>query len=226
MLKPCALAVLVMLAVAPVSAVVVDNFEEGPFSISGDTTTGFGIQSPLMAANAIDDTREVSIQSGAAGQFATAVLTLSAGDDALVATLPASGGTLSLIYRPVPTDLTEGGSADRIVFEIDAAPTGAAIILTLEDAIGGSQAVSPPFPGPGSFSILLSDVPDVDPTQVDFVRLIFTGTGAGSWEIRDVRSTQLPPSIPALSAPAAVALTALLAGFVLLGRQKRRGIVR
>lgn len=110
MLQSCALVVLVVLAGAPVSAVVIDNFEEGPFSISGDTTTGFGSQSPLMAANAIADTREDSIQSGAVGQFATADLTLSAGDDALVTTLPASGGTLSLIYRPAPTDLTEGGA--------------------------------------------------------------------------------------------------------------------
>jgi hypothetical protein len=112
------------------------------------------------------------------------------------------------------------------VFGIDAAPTGAAITLIREDALGGSQSISPAFPGPGTFSSLLSDMPGVDPTQVDFVRLIFTGTGAGSWEIRDVRSTALPPSVPALSAPAASALTTLLAGVVLLMRQKRPGILR
>lgn len=222
-----ALMILVLLAAGPVRAVVVDNFEEGPFSLSGDIAGGFGLQSPLAVQNAIDDERDSSIQSGAPGQLATAELALTAGDDAVVATLPASGGTLSFIYRPAPTDLTAGGSSDRLVFETLDAPSGAGIVLTLEDTVGGSTTIGPPFSGPGSFSILYSDLAGlVDLTQVVFVRLRFTGSGAGSWQIRDVRTGGPIPPVPALSGPAAVAVSALLTTAALLLHRRRLRVAR
>jgi hypothetical protein len=206
------LIVLMLLTSAPAQAIVIDNFEEGAFSISGDTTPSFASQSPLASENAIADVREDNIASGASGQMATADLALSAGDDGLVVLFPDSGGTLNLIYRPAPTDLTEGGSSDRIVIVIDALPPGAALALLLDDAIGGSTSISPPIVGPGSHSIAYADLApgSVDLTQINFLRFIISGTGAGSWEIRDIRTAGPPAPVPGLSAPIAVVLAVLL----------------
>ena len=78
-------------------------------------------------------------------------------------------------------DLTDSGSSDRILIETDAVPAGAAIVLVLEDPNGRSSTIGPPFSGSGS--------------------------GAGSWQIRDVRTTG-----PALPVPDAIVLAGLLTG--------------
>jgi hypothetical protein len=69
-------------------------------------------------------------------------------------------------------------------------------------------------------------MPGVDPTQVDFVRLILSGSAAGSWEIRDVRTVGPPAPVPILSVPAAVAVTVLLAGTALFLQHRRLRVVR
>ena len=214
---------LALLGADPAVAVVVDEFEEGPFSFSGDTTWGSGVQFPLTPSSALGGSREVRIFSPVAGQFASADLVLTPGDDSVVVGLPASGGQLTLIYRPAATDLTEGGAHDRLVIEVDALPPGAALVLTVEDAAGGSAAIGPPISGAGTFPIQFADVPSIDFSQVDFVRLDFLGSGAGGWQIRDVRTSAPPPPVPGLSLPlAGVGLAMLVAAASVLIRDVSR----
>jgi hypothetical protein len=212
---------LFVLTAASAEAVVIDNFEQGPFAITGDAALiGLGVQTSLAPENAIDDTREVTVQSGAIGQDAGAVLALTGGDDALEIGFPASGGTVSLIYRPEATDLTDGGSSDRIVVEINSVASGGSIVLILDDAGGGSSSIGPPISGAGSLVIPFSDMPGVDPTQVDFVRVIFSHPGLGGWEVADIRSSGPPPVVPALSPPFTIAVAALLVVAALVARYR------
>lgn len=111
------------------------------------------------------------------------------------------------------------------MIETSAVPPGAQVSLIIGDAVGGSTATGPPVWGPGILTIPLSGLSSngVDVTQIDFVRLIFSGSGAGSWEIRDIRSVGPPPPVPLLTGPAAFMAAAMLVATALL-MQRRRNV--
>ena len=108
---------LLLLAVGgPARALVVDDFEGGAFSYSGNSFGDGGSQNVAFPAQVLGGKREVYVQSNLVDQLADADLALtSTADDAVSLVLPTAGGELELTYAPpAPFDLTLGGSATEI----------------------------------------------------------------------------------------------------------------
>jgi hypothetical protein len=207
------LALIVMLSLAPpASAQVIDTFEEGPFSLSANTVQDTDVQSGLSPSTAIAADRETRLSSNDAAQFATADLVLTPGDDSVLVIAPASGASFDLLYRPPPTALTLGGTADRIAIELPQVPAGPSFLLILEDADGGSQVSAPPLSGAGTFLVPYANFENVDLTRVNFLRFRFLSSGPGVFEIRSIRAAAAMPTLGSLWYIAA-ALAFAVAGY-------------
>lgn len=218
-------ALVLVLTVSSASALTIDNFEEGPFSVSdllnGESSSTQGGLSPL---NVISGRRTVVAQSS--GSIATtAELALSPGDDAAnLAGDPSPPGALISGFRfeyrfDSPFDLTQGGSLDRFLVDITAASgtpefrfnvlsaDGSVIFVTPPVSIGGVGAIAVPF---GDFFQAVGPPTVLDLSRIDEIRMI--GQVYGSFSVS---------SIAAVPGPA----TGLLLGtgfLALLARVRRR----
>jgi hypothetical protein len=113
-LIPLSLAV----AASPASALTIDNFEEGPFSVSA-LDHAEDIQTGLSTLNVISGQRFVGV-GGNTETATTAHLALTGGDDAAILTGNASEfPSVDFAYEfDSPFDLTQGGSLDRFLVDL------------------------------------------------------------------------------------------------------------
>jgi hypothetical protein len=207
-----------VIAANSASALTIDNFEEGPFSVSdllsGETSI---TQSGLSTLNVISGQRTVVVQSS--GSIATtATLALTAGDDAAdLAGDPNPPGAISgfrIEYAfEAPYDLTQGGSLDRLVVDVSAASgtpelrfnlfNGESIFATPSALVSGPGAITIPF---SDFFQVVGPPAVLDFTQVNEIRLI--GQVYGSLSVANIAVVPGPS-------------TALLLGSSMLGLAAR-----
>ncbi len=184
--------------VSAVSAHVIDNFEQGTFDVLAPAgASASGSQFALNPFNCIAGKREVTVTSHSASQPASAGLSLSPQDDEVASVMPDEGGIVSLVYDiGADTDITVGGTRDRIRLSLSVAPDGGGadvgeVRLSLSDDTGAHQSVSLPFGGPGNVDFWLSDYPSVNLVNVQRVDVDLIAYRAGDYHVRDIRTVKL-----------------------------------
>jgi hypothetical protein len=200
------------LFVAPAGAVVIDDFEAGPFSLS-QPGTNVGTQ-PGPASSIVGTEREVSLNAGSAvNASVTASLELTSGDDATIIAFNNTGGgggaLTGFYYDGVgqpglnDVDLTEGGQHDRILVTLTradgAGPMDSMIIQASDMAFNNSERVHD-ITGPGVYEFLYSDFTGSG-SAADFAhaRYIVFGinNGVGTYVLSDIRTAGPPVPEPA-----------------------------
>ena len=190
------------------SALLIDDFENGGFSVT-DTTPGGGpfqsdSQASLPTISVFGGARDEStgLVSGSQSSFS---LTITGGADAATATVaPGSEGRADLFYDgvangffsasgPLDTDLTAAGSLNRIAIEVVAVSGSAFLSLGLSDT---SSIAFASFPkevnSAGITEFLLSDW-NLDVTSIDAVGLAMVGlTNGESISIGSIRVVPEP----------------------------------
>ena len=187
-----AAAALALLLAAPApAALVIDNFEQGPFQFmapAGGTVGGF--QPQLQGVNCVADRRRVSLTSEGPDPSG-AQLVLVNPDNEVQMVMPEDGGQLFLDYRPIPAaDLTGGGTLGRIdvLFSVAVDQPSAELSVLLEDDQSVQQTGVLPITGPGTYSFFLSDFNLVDPTAIDYLLVTLDAVGVqGDFHLRDIR---------------------------------------
>jgi hypothetical protein len=187
-----ALLALLLVASHPVSALVIDNFEEGPFSLVA--TPGSPQQTVVLVTqgvNCIADRRLVTLSSFGPDP-AGAQLNIGNPDDESQMVMPQNGGHLLLEYRPVPAaDLTAGGVLGRIDLRFTVAVPAGQIEVTLRDAGLQEDTVVKPLTGPGTYSVLLADY-SVNVTAITSIRVLLNAlTVQGDFHIADIRAKKV-----------------------------------
>ena len=187
-----ALLALLLVAPHPVSALVIDNFEEGPFSLVA--TPGSPQQTVVLVTpgvNCIADRRLVTLSSFGPDP-AGAQLNIGNPDDESQMVMPQNGGHLLLEYRPVPAaDLTAGGVLGRIDIRFTVAVSAGQIEVTLRDAGLQEDTVVKPLTGPGTYSVLLADY-SVNVTAITSIRVLLNAlTVQGDFHIADIRAKKV-----------------------------------
>ncbi len=187
-----ALLALLLVAPHPVSALVIDNFEEGPFSLVA--TPGSPQQTVVLVTqgvNCIADRRFVTLSSFGPDP-AGAQLNIGNPDDESQMVMPQNGGHLLLEYRPIPAaDVTAGGVLGRIDVRFSVAVPAGQVEVTLRDAAMQEDTVVQPLTGPGTYSVLLSDYA-VDATAITTIRVLLNALAVqGDFHIADIRAKKV-----------------------------------
>jgi len=181
------------------SALTIDNFEEGPFSVSDLVGETSGTQGGLSTLNVISGQRTVVVQSE--GLVATtADLVLSLGDDAGDFSgdpgAAVSGLRLEYLFGS-PFDLTQGGTLDRFEVEITAAFGTPELRFNIIDGASLFATPAAPITGAGTLTFLFSDFflaggpPAIlDLTQVDELRVV--GQVYGDFSVSNIAAVPEP----------------------------------
>lgn len=216
----------VALFVTPAGAVVIDDFEAGPFSLShpGANT---GVQ-PGPASSIVGTEREGSLNAGSAvNASVTADLELTAGDDATIIAFNNTGGgggaLAAFFYDGVgqaglgDVDLTEGGQHDRILVTLtraDGAGPSDSMVTRVSDMGVNVSELTYHITGPGVYEFVYSDF---IAGPADFAHVLYVtfgiNNGVGSYTLSDIRTAG--PPVPE---PAGLGLI----GLAMLGSRKRR----
>lgn len=180
-------------------ALVIDNFEQGTFNfVAPAGAEDGGTQTSLLSFNCISSVREVRVRSFDATQPAGATLSLSNVDDEVATVMPDGGGNVSFGYDiGVPTDITLGGSLNRIRVWLPVAPIAAGageVVVRLRDASSTEETVSVTFSGPGDVDILFSDFSVVDLQNIERIDVTLVAFGVGDYHVRDIRAIEVGPS--------------------------------
>jgi len=217
----------VALFATPAGAVVIDDFEAGPFSLS-HPGTNTGVQTG-PASSIVGTEREVSLNAGSAlNASVTADLELTAGDDATIiafnSTGDGGGAQAAFFYDGVSqaglndVDLTEGGQHDRILVALTRAdgtgPMDSMVVKVSDMGVNVSE-LTYHIAGPGIYEFRYSDF-IAGPTDFAHVLYVTFGinNGVGTYVLSDIRTAG--PPIPE---PAALGLIGLAMASL---RRKRR----
>lgn len=181
----------ILLAAQPGRSRVIDDFEDGAFSLTKDTesssiTTNYpGLLSPLSPLHVIDGVRWYTIE-GNYSDTPSVSLVLSSGDDGIVFTAGTHenasltfhypGGDGSTISGQMHADLSADGS-DSLFLTIASGPALGFLVVRVEDSSGrvGLAGCTPdkidplchliPIHGPGVYGFPFSDFLDVRLSQ-------------------------------------------------------------
>jgi hypothetical protein len=148
--------------------ITIDNFEEGPFSLTQTFSPVSDTQTGLSSSNVASGERRVDLSGGAlVGPYASAELSISAGDDSASVSVPAGlASSTSIEFRYIfgsPIDLTGGGVNDRFNILFSSVDNGAAMTPWEFFVSGPPGSGGAPGTGigqvssPGTFSVLFSD---------------------------------------------------------------------
>jgi len=217
---------LAMLLVSTAGAVVIDDFESGPFSLS-QPGTNVGVQTG-PASSIVGSERYVSVFKGSPLDASVAAsLELSLDDDATVLAFVntgagGSGSGSTFLYDGVGAaglggvDLTEGGQHDRILATLIRAADGLMdrIIIHLADTSLNVSERGHDITGPGVYEFLYSDFigGTANPAHAHELSLGLNN-GVGTYVLSDIRTAG-----PAIPEPAGLGLIGLAA---LAARRKR-----
>lgn len=190
---------LVALLASPAAAITVDNFEEGAFDLIATSLAQVSdTQSGLSTGNVIGGERQVFLGGATPTLPATATLTLSPGDDAVVLSREGLDANIRFTYSGLPSvDLTDGGASDRFVVEFPEAIPGI-VQLQVNDESGGTDVRLFPLSQAGAFEIPFTDLPGADPSRATYVSLRVAGNSGGVYRIADFSTAGPPPPVPTL----------------------------
>jgi hypothetical protein len=193
------------------AAVVIDNLEEGPFSIQWGGTPGW-TNGGLDPSNVIRGERESRIEPTDRRSPVSAVLQLGDGDDGVVVTGdPATTSRLQLIYgflRPLNFNMYATGERYALVRLGEASP-GGMLDLHLETRLPGGGtggiAFEKPVTGPGDYLFPLADVfGGVNPADIDRIAIELYGM-PGNYRVDHVALVPEPMGFALFAAAAAAA---------------------
>ncbi len=200
----------VVLLAAPAKAVVIDDFEEGPFSLSHPGTNTDIQTGP--ASSIVGTEREVSLNAGSAPTASvTADLQLTPDPDATIIafnnTGDGGGALAAFFYDGVGqaglnnVDLTEGGQHDRILVTLtraDGAGPMDSMVTKVSDMAVNDSELTHHITGPGVYEFLYSDF-IAGPT--DFAHALYVtfgiNNGVGTYVLSDIRTAGPPIPEPA-----------------------------
>jgi len=207
MIRLSAALMLTMLLVSTAGAVVIDDFESGPFSLS-QPGTNVGVQTG-PPSSIVGTERYVAIfKASPLAASATASLELTLDDDATTLTFAGgSGGSGStFLYDGVGAaglgdiDLTEGGQHDRILATLIRAADGPMdwITIHLTDTSLNVSERAHPITGPGVYEFLYSDFigGTANPAHAHELTLGIN-EGVGTYVLSDIRTAGPPIPEPA-----------------------------
>ena len=198
------LAVILLLTVVagtPCSAMVIDNFEDGAFSLMTNSVIS-GSQAVTPGLHCVANTRYVGLGSSSAAitifsQLDVASLAL----DHEMQCVFTGGGRLELEYLPNPTDLTAGGILGRLDIMVSAVdPANFDVQLELEDLGGTTEAKTQVIPGVGVSAFFLSDFPGIDPTQIVGIKIVFSTNNQGDLHVSDIRMRKVAAAVVSMDA--------------------------
>jgi hypothetical protein len=183
-------AALALLLAAPApAALVIDNFEQGPFQFVAPAggTVG-GVQLQLQGVNCVAAERRVSLTSEGPDPSG-AQLVLVNPDNEVQMVMPADGGQLFLDYSPTPAaDLTQNGTLSRIDVLFSVAVPNARLSILLRDDQAAQQEVVLILGGPGMYSFQLSSFNLVNTTAIEYILVTLNALGVqGDYHLRDIR---------------------------------------
>jgi len=103
------------------------------------------------------------------------------------------GSSAVLNYFPFDSDLTDGGTADRVRVDVDfvRAGTEGRLGLSVSDSLGGFDNMAVDFSAPGVLDFQFASFSGVDFTRIDSIRLSNVPTTSGSdngWRIAEISS--------------------------------------
>lgn len=199
------------------SAVVIDDFEDGPFSLQTDGTNVTSPMGGLDHAHVIGGTRnQFGIDHDGGSGFARAVLTVSPGDDSMRFTTDPTVDAVFVSSYNIPSgvDLTEGGLNSRMTINVLSVTGSPQIRLRVRG--GGEDVVEATAGANGLYSFLFSDYTGVDFTNVDFVSFQIHASGTGSSiDVAEIISDIPEPDYLLLGGSG-------MFGFLFLGRRRNR----
>ena len=190
-----------IVAVTPSSAMVIDDFEEGSFSLMTNSTIA-GSQSVTPGLHCVANMRNVSLASSSAATtlFSQLNLAFPALDNEMQCVFT-GGGRLELEYLPNPTDLTAGGIFGRLDIMVSAVdPANFDVKLELEDTGGATASKTQVIPGVGLSTFFLSDFPGIDPTQIVRIKITFSTNNLGDLHVSDIRMRKVAAAVVSMDA--------------------------
>ena len=194
--NPRGVACALLLFTAPfaVCAQVIDDFEQGTFSLMG-TTFDSGVQSFLLPIHCITEDRvdRMFINGNSSG----ADLNLGAPDDEVTTVWGDGGGRLEFDYDLAAAgsvvDLSYGGTKNALRVNLTVAVAAGRIEIFLsENAAGAGVMASRQIIGPGAYSIPLTEFAGVDAGDIRFIQLALDIPDFGDYHISDFRAWQDP----------------------------------
>lgn len=173
------------------AALLIDNFEEGPFSLAASPGGSDSGSQVVSAAGAIASPRQVSITSN--GDFCTADLSVSATtDDEVQMVMGRDGGLFRTVYSPGQVDLTGGGVFNRLDVDFTVAVAAGVVRVELIDITGLGNTVNRTVGGPGKLIFPFADFPTVDLTRIQDIVVTLDTPSAGDYHLTDIRVTESP----------------------------------
>jgi hypothetical protein len=173
----------------PADALVIDDFEQGPFSFT-TASHQVGTQATTAGVHCIGSFRQVTLVSGLGNTvFAQLIPSLAVPDDEVQSVFTDGGGSLEFLYQMPATDVTSAGTEGRLDVEVTTVdPFNFQIELALEDGGGTTETKTQGVYGPGLQSFFFSDFPGVDVTHLVGIRVRLWTSNAGDLHVSDIRT--------------------------------------
>jgi len=183
-LLPCVLA-------SFASAQVIDDFEQGAFSLGGNTFDS-SIQTGLLPGHCISLARVERMYIN--GSLSGADLALVNVDNQVTTVWGNGGGRLEFDYDPTLVDLSYGGVLNSFRVDMPIAVAAGQLEVFVRDDTGIEESTTQSITGSGVYFFPFSDYSTADLTHVEFIRLSLVVPDFGDYHIADFRAWELPAS--------------------------------
>lgn len=185
---PLIAALLLFLSATFAHAQVIDDFEQGAFSLSGTTFDG-STQTGLLPIHCISSTRVDRMTIN--GSPSTADLALGNVDDQVTTVWGDGGGLLEFEYDPALVDLSYGGNLNAFRVDMPTAVAAGQLRVLVRDDSGVEESTSQSITGPGVYFFPYSDYSTADLERVEFLRLSLVVPDFGDYHVADFRAWEL-----------------------------------
>jgi hypothetical protein len=176
---------------AVTAAQVIDDFEDGAFSLGG-TVFDSSVQTGLPANHCITPERvdRMFINGSPSG----ANLNLVSVDDEVAMVWGNLGGRIEFDYDPPPTNLTFTGFANAMTVYLTTAVAAGRLEIKLIDAANSESVVNKQITGPGAYYFPHTEFVGVDVTDIEFIQLSLDVPDFGDYHISDFRASHVAAS--------------------------------